>query len=163
MEGTQRIRMEQLRDGETSVTGRAAEFFVDEGVVKAGGGSIGGGGGVEDTVRASPVDRAEAHGARFAGRVEIAAGQLETAEDAAGLANGLDFSVGGRVVGGGNAVGAFGDDLAVLNDQSGEGATVAGVHIFDGEGDGALQEWFGHGRESPALQSAAEEEDSQCG
>jgi hypothetical protein len=26
-----------------------------------------------------------------------------------------------------------------------------------------LQEWFGHERESPALQSAAEEKDSQCG
>jgi len=155
--------MEQLRDGETAGTGRAAEFFVDEGVVEVSGGSIGGGGGVEDTVRASPVERAEAHGARFAGRVQIAAGQLEVAKNAAGLANGLDFGVGGRVVGGCDAVGAFGDDLAVFNDQSGEGATVAGVHIFDGEGDGALQEWYGHQRESPALQSAAEEEDSQCG
>jgi len=163
LEGTQRFRMEQLRDGETAVAGRATEFFVDKGVVEASGGSIGGAGSVEDTVRASPIDRAEAHGARFAGSVEIATGQLEVAEDATGLANGFDFGVGGRVTGRGDAVGAFGDDLAVLDDQSGEGATLAGVHIFDGEGDGALQEWLVHGRESPALQSAAEEKDSQCG
>ena len=155
--------MERLRDGETAVARRATEFFVNKSVVEAGGGSIGGSGSVEDTVRASPIDRPEAHRARFAGSVKVATRQLEIADNAAGLANGLDFGVGGRVIARCDAVNALSDDFAVLDDQSGEGATLAGVHIFDGEGDGTLQEWFGHERESPALQSAAEEKDSQCG
>jgi len=137
--------------------------LVDEGVVEASSGSIGGGGGVEDTVRASPIDRPEAHGARFAGSVKVATRQLEIPEDAAGLANGLDFGVGGRVIARCDAVDALSDDFAVLDDQGGEGATLAGVHIFDGERDGALQKCFGHERGSPALQSAAEEEEAQCG
>ncbi len=122
-----------------------AEFVVDEGVVETSGSGIASGGCVENTVRTRPIDCAEAHGARFAGSIEIAAGQLESAQDATGLANGFDFGVGRGIVGGRNAIDGFGDDLAVLYDQGSKGAALAGVYIFDGQGDGALEEWIGHG------------------
>ena len=140
MEGPQRVRMGKLRDGEAASVWRAAEFVVDERIIETSGGGIGGGGGIEDTVKPRPIDRAETHGARFAGSIEIASGQLETADDATSLANGFDFGVGGRILGGGDTVDGLGDDFAVLHDQGSEGTTLAGVYVLDGQGDGALQE-----------------------
>jgi len=69
LEGAQRVRMGELRDGEAANVGRATEFVVDEGVVETSSGGIGSGGSVEDTVRPRPIDCAEAHGARFAGSI----------------------------------------------------------------------------------------------
>ena len=134
-----------MRDVEAASVGRTTEFVANKGVIETSGGGIGSGGGIKDTVKPRPINRAETHGARFAGCIEIAAGQLEIAEDATSLANGFDFSVGSGIVGRGDAVDAFGDDFAVLHDQGSEGTTLAGVYIFGGQGDGALEECFGHG------------------
>ena len=155
--------MRNLRDGEAASVGRATQFVANKGVIEASGGGIGSAGGVKDAFKPRPIDRAEAHGTRFAGSVEIAAGQLEIAEGATSLANGFDFSVSSGIVGGRDAVDGFGDDLAILHDESGEGTALAGVYIFGGQGDGALQEWIGHDGASPAVQSAARAQDTQYG
>jgi hypothetical protein len=163
LERAQRVGMGKLRDGETASVWCATELVVYKGVIETSGGGIGGGGSEENTVKPRPIDCAEAHGTRFAGSIEIAATQLEIAEDATSLANSFDLGVGGRIDSRGDPVDCFGDDLAFLHDQGSEGTTLAGVYIFDGQGDGALQEWIGHDGASPAIQSAARGEDSQYG
>ena len=102
-------------------------LVVEEGVVEAGGGGIGGGVAVEDGVAARPVERGEAHGAGLATGVDLAAGELEGAERRAGGADGDDLGVGGGVVGGGDQVDAGGDDLAVAHDDRAEWAAAPEV------------------------------------
>lgn len=125
LERAQRVGLGELRDGEAASVGRTAEFVVDEGIVETSSGGIGSGGSVENMFRTRPIDCAEAHGARFAGSIEIAPGQLEAVEDATGLADGFDFGVGRRIVGGRNAINGFGDDLAALYNKGSEGAALA--------------------------------------
>ena len=150
-----RLFAEELVHGDAAVRAWASEFGIDEGVVEASAGGIGGSGGVEDASGTSPVDGAEAHGARLASAVEIATGKLEIAQDVAGLADGDDFGVGGGIVGGGDAVGTFSDDAVAFDDESGERAAAAGTDVFDGECDGATHEAVGGGRRGHGFQLGA--------
>ena len=86
------------------------------------------------------MPRREQHGAGFAAGVELAAGEREGAEGFACGADGVDFSVGGWIVGRGDGVGTFADDLFVAHNDRRERAAFAGDHVLGGEGDGASQE-----------------------
>src|SRR5689334_23125630 len=100
------------------------EFAVDEGVVEARGGGVGGSGGVENFGWARPIDGAEAHRTGFAGGEKLAVIELKRFEPLAGFTNGNDFGVGGGVVRGSDAVGAGGDESAILGDDCGERAAT---------------------------------------
>jgi hypothetical protein len=115
------------------------ELVVDEGVVESRGGGIACAAGVENARGSGPVNCTQTHRTRLAGRVEVAAVELECGEVRAGGANGDDFGVGGGVVGGGDAIDAFGEDLCVAGDDGSEGAAAV-ADVFECEGDGALHE-----------------------
>ena len=119
------------------------KFAVDEGVVKSCGGGIGGGGSVENARGPSPVDGAEAHGAGFAGGVEVAMIELEGFETLASFADSDDFGVRGGVIGGGDPVGPGGDERAILGDDRGKGSAAV-ADVFKSEGDGLAHEVEGH-------------------
>jgi hypothetical protein len=135
-ESLQSFFAEVLLEGYAALARRLGDFAEDEGVVEAGGGCVCGGGAVENSIEARPVDCAEAHGAGLGAAVEIAAGQLKTCKLAAGGADGDDFCVGRGVGFGGDAICAFREDFAILHDDGAEGS-AAGADVFDGEGDGA--------------------------
>jgi hypothetical protein len=61
--------------------------------------------------------------------------QFESAQFSASLADGLDFGVGGGVIGGSDLVDALGDDVTVFDDDAAEGAAMAGLHALDGKLD----------------------------
>jgi len=134
-----RVVAEQLAHGDATGLVWCLEFAVDESVVEPGGGGIGGSGSVKNVRRASPVDGAEAHGAGFAGGVEITMIELEGFEALASFADGDDFGVGGGVVGGSNAIDAGGDECAVLGDDRGKGPAAV-ADVFESESDGLAHE-----------------------
>lgn len=119
------------------------ELFINEGVIEPGAGGIGSGGSVKDAGGARPIDCTQAHGAGFAGAIEITTGELKIVKNMAGFADGDDFGVGGGVICGGNAIRALGDHPAVLDDERRERATATGANIFDGERDGTAHEISG--------------------
>src|SRR5262249_14523859 len=61
-----------------------------------------------------------AHRAAVVARVQRAAGEVVGPEGFASVANGCDLTVGGWVLVGDHPVGAGGDDLAVLHDDTAE-------------------------------------------
>ena len=115
---------ELLLDRGEAVGVGAGDLLVEDGVVEAAGGGILTAGGIDDAVDAGPVQRAEAHRAGLAARVDGAAAQVEAVERGAGGADGDDLGVGGGVLGGGDAVHALGDDGAVLDDDGAERAAL---------------------------------------
>src|SRR5713226_6642806 len=93
---------------------------------------------------ARPVNRADAHRARLARGIEIAAAELKISENAAGLANGHHFRMRGRIVRKRHAVRAFGKDAFFLDSQGSEGPAASRADIFQRHRDGALHEVGGH-------------------
>src|SRR6267154_286259 len=108
----------------------AVQFFVDESVVKAGRGRIGGYTRVKYPRRTRPVNGSQAHRARFTSRIKVAARQLKIAQYAASFANRYYLGVRGGIVRGGNAVRAFRDDAAVFCDYRGERAAAAFADVL---------------------------------
>src|SRR5258708_12233708 len=85
----------------------AVEFFIDERIVKANRGGIRGHASVKYPRRACPVNRAEAHRTWLARGVKIATRKLKIAQLVAGCADRHHLGVRGRIVCGGDAVGAL--------------------------------------------------------
>src|SRR6516162_7517616 len=56
--------------------GRHGDLLVDEGVIEAGGCRVVVRGSEIEAGEAGPIDRAQAHGARFTGRVQLTTSQL---------------------------------------------------------------------------------------
>ena len=69
---------------------------------------------------------------------------MEGGEDSAGFANGYDFGVGGGIIRGGDAIGAFGEDAAVFGDDRAERA-AAGAQVVERKGDGSTHKFGGSG------------------
>lgn len=109
-----------------SRVGFHVDFFIDECVVKSGLGGFVASVGIKDAVWSGPVDGAEAHGARLATRVNVAACQLECIQVTAGVPYRDHFRMGGGVVGGGDAVGATAHDLTVFYDHTAERSALVG-------------------------------------
>ena len=135
--GSPGLVAEKRRGGQRALHRALAEFGVEQRVVKAGAGGIGGAGAVVDGVEASPIAGGQTHGAGLAAGVELAAGQGEGVERAARCANGVDFAVGGWIVACGDGVDALADDLAVAHNNRGKRAAGTALNVLDGESDGA--------------------------
>ena len=88
---------------------RQGDLPVDEGIVETRGCGIDASSGEKNTIRARQKI-APAHGAWFAGGVQVAAGKLETAEHAAGFANRYHLGVRRGIVGAGHLVAASSND-----------------------------------------------------
>src|SRR5271165_1534835 len=129
---------------------RLGDFCVNCGVIKADSGGVRGEIAEVNFVNPGPVDCTQAHGAGFAGSVEIAASKFEAAKPLAGLANRQHFSVRGGIVRGRDLIYTFGYDLAFLHDDTTERPTAPGTDVFEGELYGAGHEnvvrvaWFRH-------------------
>ena len=85
--------------------------------------------------RTRPVDRAQAHRARLATGVDLAALELEGPERGTGAANGDHLGVRRRVARRGHQIDAFRQDAAVLDDDRAERAAAPASHVFQGELD----------------------------
>src|SRR3981189_422384 len=120
------------------------QLIIDEGVVESGVRGIGSGCGIENSRGARPVNRAEAHGARLARGIEIAAAELKIGENAAGSANGHDFRVRRRIVRKSDAVRPFGNDAVFFDYQGGKRPAAARADIVQRQRDGTLHEVWGH-------------------
>jgi len=103
--------------GDLSLGVGLGEFRVNGGVVKADFRGVGGEVGKVHLVDPGPVNSAQAHGARFAGGVQITAAKLETPKFPAGLTDRQYFGVRGRIVHRGNPIRSFGQDLAFSDDH----------------------------------------------
>ena len=146
IENCLRFPAEKLFHGHAPRVQRELQFIVNKSVIEARGGGVSSSAGVEDSSGSRPIDCAEAHGARLASSVEIAAGELKIAEDVAGFANGDDFGMGRGVVCGGDTICAFGDDAAVLYNDSSERPSPASADILEAKRDSAAHEFCGHFR-----------------
>ena len=91
---------------------------------------------------ARPIDRGQAHRAGLAAGVELAVGQLEGAQAAAGLADGRHLGMRGRVVARGHPVLAPGDDLAAADDDAAKRPAAIGPHRVLSEADRLAHEIF---------------------
>src|ERR1035437_9308740 len=98
-----------------------------------------------------PVDRGQAHRARFATGVEIAIVQLERFQPLAGRADSDDLSVGRRVVGRGDLIRASPNDFALPHDHCTEGTALAAAHHLNGETNGLPHELAVHTKSSPTF------------
>src|SRR5713226_6436596 len=143
-ENRKRIISEKLVHGNAPPGRRDFKLVVNESVVKTGVCSICRGGCVENYSGARTVNRAEAHRARLACRVEIAASELKITENAASLANGHDFGMRCRIVRMRDAVCAFRDDTIPFDDQRSERPAAARADIFQRQRNGAPHEFRGH-------------------
>src|SRR6266436_756675 len=121
------IVAEKLRHRNAPPGGCDLHLVIDEGIVESGDSGVGGGCRVENSRGVRPVNRAEAHGARLARRIKIAAVELKISENAAGFANGHDFRMRGWIVGKGDSVRAFGNDAVFFDDHGSERPAVARV------------------------------------
>ena len=111
-------------EGRRRSAGAQGDFVVDERVVETCPGSIVLVATIIQVVKVRPVDGSQAHGARLARGVEVAPREVERAQPAGGLADGVDLGMGGGVVVGRHAVGALGHDDTVLHYHGGEGAAA---------------------------------------
>ena len=107
-------------------------FLIDEVVVEVDVGGIYLGVGIIDAFHASPVECAQAHGARLAAAVDDASIELKVATDCAGAANGVDLGMCSGVVIERDRVAASGNDLTVFDDDCSEWATSA-VDVLAGD------------------------------
>ena len=120
-----RLRRRAIALREFALARVFAEFGVEKGVVEAGTCRIGGAGSEINGVEARPVGGSETHGTRLATGVKLAAGEGESPERPGCGADGVDLSMSGGIVGGGDGVRAFADDSAVAHDDRGERAATS--------------------------------------
>jgi len=116
------------------------KLLVEEGIVEAGAGRVVGLAAEVDGVDARPIDRCQAHRARLTTGIHFAALQGKGSERLAGLADGVDLAVSSGIVGGGDAVRAFSDDLSVFDDHGGKWASGAGADVLRRQLDGSMHE-----------------------
>jgi hypothetical protein len=112
------------------------QFVVYECVVESRARGIGCRARIENACGTRPVNRAQAHGARLASRVQMASRQLESSERAACCANRDNFRMRRRIVRSGHLIGALADDAAVFRDERSEWA-AAGLDISESQRNGA--------------------------
>src|SRR5258708_39002712 len=120
------------------------EFAIDQRIVKSNLRRIRTGIRKINSRQPSPVDRSQAHGARLAGTIDLAAFQIESAEFLAGFANGEHFRVGGGIVRGSHLIRAFANDGAVFHDYRTERSAASRVDVINRELNGAGHERVVH-------------------
>ena len=117
------------------------QFLVNEVIGEVDGGGILFRVAVIDALDMRPIDGAEAHRAGLAGGIDDTVREVEGAQFATGLADGVHFGMGGGVVVAGDAVRAASDDFAISHDDGPEG-TATVFHTLVGEADGFAHKGF---------------------
>jgi allantoinase len=92
------------------------------------------------TVQPDPINRAQAHGTRFATGVKHATRQLKGAQRFARLADRIHLRVSGGIIVRSYAVDPGSDDLSVPDDDRTKGAAHSAAHVFRRQPDGELHE-----------------------
>jgi hypothetical protein len=123
---------------------RLGDFCIDRGIIKADFRSVRCEIAKVHSVNPSPVDCTQAHGAGFAGGIEVTAPEFETAEFLARLADGQHFSVRRRIIHRRNLIRALRYDDAFFDDDGAERAAAPGAYILERELNGASHESFVH-------------------
>jgi hypothetical protein len=140
-----RILAENLMHRNAAVWSRAVEFLVDESVIEAGCRGIRSCAGIVNALGARPIDCAEAHGARFAGAKEIAAGKLKAIEYSASFADRYDFGVSRGIVARRDSIGTLGNDTAIFRYDGAEWTSSEGAQVLKCHKDGAPHKEFTFG------------------
>ena len=117
-----------------------AEFLIEENVIESSVCRIGGAGAVVDGIDPRPVGRRQAHGARLATGIELAAGQGEGSQGFRRRADGVDLAVGRGIVGRGHGVDSLAQNPSITHDQGGKWSARAADNVVRGQRDGAAQE-----------------------
>jgi len=100
---------------------------------------------VVNAPQSRPIDRAEAHRAGLATRVDVAVRQFERPKPCAGSANGHDLGMRGRIVARRDLIPAFSDDRVIPDDDRAEWSATVRAHFLERKVDGVLHECpFGH-------------------
>ncbi len=124
------IRADEMLRRDLPIRRAQSNLLIDQRVVKPGLSGILASGGKVDSVRPRPIDGPEAHRARFATAVDGASGELMCAENFAGIPDGHNLGVGGRVVRRRHSVCTRGEGLAVPHDDRPERSTLVKVYAF---------------------------------
>ena len=127
-EGGERFVAQQGVGREMPLGAGECELVVNERVIEAVLCRVGLGAGEVDPFQTRPIDGSEAHRARLAGCINLAAAQIEGAEGTGSTTNGADLRVSRRVIVGSDSVGAGCDDFSVAcYDRSEWSAAVSDV------------------------------------
>src|ERR1039457_7209629 len=140
VETLHRLVGQQALHGNSALVDGTAYLGIEQRVVKAGGGGIGGGVSVKDGVAARPIEGSQAHRAGLATGVDDASGEAKIPKRLASRANRHHFGMGRGIVGRRNQVHAGRDDLTVAHDHRAKRASGAREHILRGQCDGPLHE-----------------------
>ena len=93
------------------------EFVINQRIIKADLGRVLRGAGEMNARKTCPINRAEAHRTRFAGRIQLAIFEFKCAKLRTCLPDRQDFGMCRRVVARGYAIFPFGDDDTIFNDH----------------------------------------------
>ena len=133
-----------LNHGNLALGVRLGDFCVDCRIIKADFRRVRCEIAKVNSVNSSPVDRAQAHGARFAGGIEVTAPEFETAKFLTRLADGQYFSVRRGVVHRRNLIRTFRYDDAFFDNDTAEWPAASGAYILERQLNGAGHESFVH-------------------
>ena len=133
-----------LNHGNLALGVRLGDFFIDSGIIKADFRSVRCEIAKVNSVNSSPVDCAQAHGAGFAGGIEVTASEFETAKFLARLADGQHFSVRRGIVHRRNLIRTFRYDDAFFDNDTTEWPAAPRAYILERQLNGAGHERFIH-------------------
>src|SRR5579884_2507975 len=144
LESSQRLLVHELLHDQFAFGDWTRDFGVDEIVVETDPCGVLARVGVIDFPHSRPVNRRKAHRTRFATRVQFAIVEMKSFQSPAGFADGHDFCVRGRVVGGSDLVPALADDFALAHDDRAERPALVAPHHLKGDADGFAHEGAFH-------------------
>jgi hypothetical protein len=143
-EWRRRLGGDELDERQASLRGGSCKLVVKVRVVESRGCCIEPRGGKINTFEASPIDRSQAHGTRFAAREKLAARQIEAPEHRPRGTDGLNLGVGSRIILRGDLIGSARDEASVRDNESSE-RTAAGRCVFHCLGDTRMHECLTRG------------------
>lgn len=140
----ERFSAHQLDHGYLAAREWRREFPIDHRVIESGVCRIARGSGKVNASGARPVDRTQAHRARFATRVNLASAELEATQLLASLADRNHLGVRGRVVRRDNGVRSLGYDFSVFHNDGAERTAPSRTDILNRKLDGSDHEGVTH-------------------
>src|SRR6266404_609918 len=142
--GLKRFFVHHLHHGNLALRMRLRDFAIDERVIKPDPGGVRRCIAKKKPGRPRPVNCAKTHGTGFAGRINLAARQLEHFEFSASLANSIHLGMRGRIVQLRHAIHTLGDDVAFLYDNCTERPAASRADVFNRELDSARHKGVVH-------------------
>lgn len=133
-----------LDGGDVALGMKLFELAIDKGVIEANFSGVLCSVGEINSREAGPIDCTKAHGTWFARGVKLAILEFEDAKFSASLANGHDFCMSRRIIGGGHLIEALGKDCVVLYNDRTEGTTTPGLNAIDRQLNRTCHETVAH-------------------